>query len=193
MGKQLAFHFEQSHCVGCKTCQIACKDKNNLAVGQLFRKVNEVEGGTFEIKGNAVIPHIYAFWLSISCNHCVNPICTLECPTKALQKNAADGIVYIEADKCIGCRKCAKVCPYDALQYNPATRKMGKCNFCRDLLDSGKDPVCVSACPMRALDYGNLNDLRKKYGSLNQTIGLPDAGITNPALIITPHRDAILK
>ncbi len=193
MGKQLAFYFEQKHCVGCKTCQIACKDKNDLAVGQLFRKVNEFEGGTYERKGTAVIPNIYAFWLSISCNHCVNPVCVEHCPTAALQKRSEDGIVYIEQDRCIGCQQCVNYCPYDAPQYNPATQKVGKCDFCRDLLSEGKAPACVSSCPLRVLDYGTLDMLRQKYGALNQTNGMPSADITQPALVITPHRDAISK
>lgn len=193
MGKQLAFYVEQKHCVGCKTCQIACKDKNNLEVGQLFRTVYEIQGGTYEIKNNVIIPHVFAFWTSISCNHCVNPICVDHCPTNALQKSFENGVVYIEPDKCIGCQQCAKVCPYHAPQFNPATQKMGKCDFCRDLLKVGKDPVCVSACPLRALGFGTLDDLREKYGALNQTRGLPDAALTDPALVITPHRDAVSK
>lgn len=192
MAKQLAFYFEQKHCVGCKTCQIACKDKNNLAVGQLFRRVSEQEGGTYEKRGAAVIPrNVYAFWLSISCNHCVNPVCVEHCPTAALQKRAADGIVHIDQERCIGCKTCIKYCPYGAPQFNPATNKVGKCDFCRDLLAEGKEPVCVSSCPVRTLGYGTLDELREKYGALNQTKGLPNATITQPALVITPHRHAI--
>lgn len=191
MGQQLAFYFEQRHCVGCDTCQIACKDKNDLAVGQLFRKVYEVSGGSFRKRDGAVFPEVYAFWVSISCNHCIRPKCIESCPTGALQKRTQDGIVYIDQDRCIGCRRCLGSCPYGSPQYNPVTRKVGKCDFCRDLLAQNKPPACVSSCPVRALDYGPLDGLRKKFGSVSETKGLPLAD-TEPALVITPHRHAVL-
>lgn len=193
MGKQLAFYFEQEHCTGCMACQMACKDKNNLEVGQLFRKVSEVAGGSYQEKDGAVIPHVYAFWLSISCNHCSNPVCVASCPVGAMQKRAEDGIVYIDQERCIGCLRCSQSCPYDAPQYNPKVKKVGKCDFCQDLLAEGKPPVCVAACPLRALDYGPLDRLWEKYGRNNQTKGMPDAHITQPALVITPHRHAIIN
>lgn len=191
MAKQLAFYFDQRYCIGCDTCQIACKDKHNLEVGQLFRKVYEIDGGEFRQTGEAVIPEVYAFWLTVSCNHCVRPICVESCPTGALQKRAEDGIVYIDQERCIGCTRCIKSCPYDSPQFNPKTKKVGKCDFCRDLLAAGQPPACVAACPMRALEYGPLDELQQKYGTVNQTKGMPKAGITQPALVITPHRDAL--
>lgn len=193
MGQQLAFYFEQKHCVGCDTCQIACKDKHDLPVGQLFRKVFEVSGGGFRVRNGAVFPEVYAFWVSISCNHCIKPKCADNCPTGAIKKRDEDGIVYIEQDLCIGCRLCLDSCPYGSPQYNPTTSKVSKCDFCRDLLSQNKPPACVASCPVRALDYGPLNALRKKFGNVNETKGLPRAGITDPALVITPHRDAVIK
>jgi anaerobic dimethyl sulfoxide reductase subunit B (iron-sulfur subunit) len=192
MGKQLAFYFEQKNCTGCMTCQVACKDKHDLAIGQLFRKVYEIAGGSYQEKGTAVIPEIYAFWISMSCNHCINPVCIESCPTGALQKRAEDGIVYIDQERCIGCLRCSKSCPYDAPQYNPKTQKVSKCDFCRDLLADDKPPICVASCPLRALDYGPLDTLRQKYGNHNQTKGMPEANITQPALVITPHRHATI-
>ena len=191
MSMQLAFYFEQKHCVGCKTCQVACKDKHDLAVGQLFRRVDETAGGSYQIKDQVVIPKIYAFWTSISCNHCINPVCIESCPVGAIQKQPEDGIVYIDQKQCIGCRRCVKRCPYGAPQYNPVAKKTGKCDFCRDLLAEDKSPVCVASCPLRALDYGPLDVLQQKYGAINHTKGLPDANQTHPALVIAPHRDAI--
>ena len=190
MSKQLAFYFEQKHCTGCNTCQIACKDKNNLEVGEQFRKVYEITGGNYIKKGNAIIQDIYAFWISVSCNHCIDPICVKKCPTGALKKRLEDGIVVVDKNKCIGCRSCFKSCPYEAIQYSTDTKKVRKCDFCLDLIESGKDPVCVSACPMRALDYGYLEVLQEKYGNINGTEGLPSSNITKPALVITPHKDA---
>ena len=191
MSKQLAFYFEQKHCTGCFTCQIACKDKNNLEVGERFRKVYEITGGNYIRKGNAIIQDIYAFWISVSCNHCIDPICVKKCPTGALKKRLEDGIVILDKNKCVGCTSCVKSCPYEAIQYDSNIMKVSKCDFCLDLIERGKDPVCISACPMRALDYGELEALQEKYGNINDTDGLPSSKITKPALVITPHKNAI--
>jgi anaerobic dimethyl sulfoxide reductase subunit B (iron-sulfur subunit) len=190
MTKQMAFYFEQKHCSGCCTCQIACKDKNNLKVGQMFRKVHEYSGGGFWQEGAAVVQDVYAFWLSISCNHCGEPACVKNCPTGALQKRMDDGIVVIDSEKCIGCCRCVKSCPYGSLQYDLGIGKVRKCDFCLDLLSKGEVPACVAACPMRALDYGVLGELRKKYGTVDQTRGMPSAANTEPSLVISPHRSA---
>ncbi len=190
MSKQLAFYFEQEHCVGCNTCQVACKDKNNLEVGEQFRRVYEITGGKYIKKGNAIIQDIYGFCISVSCNHCIDPGCIKKCPTGALKKRSEDGIVIIEKDKCIGCASCVKGCPYNALQYDGKIGKVSKCDFCLDLLEIGKDPVCVSACPMRALDYDDIKILQEKYGNINETEGLPSSNITKPALVINPHKNA---
>lgn len=192
MSKQLAFYFEQKYCIGCNTCMVACKDKNNSNMGQRFRKVYEVAGGKYTVENNIVTPKIYAFWITISCNHCVNPVCVKVCPTKAIKKRLEDGIVYINQNLCIGCCRCVKSCPYEAPQFNPVTKKVEKCDFCLDFLEEGKDPACVSACPMRALDYGPLETLQEKYGSVNEVIGMPPADTTSPALVISPHHDAII-
>ncbi|HWR31520.1 MAG TPA: DMSO/selenate family reductase complex B subunit [Negativicutes bacterium] len=191
MAKQLAFYFEQKYCSGCCTCQVACKDKNNLKVGQLFRSVHEVSGGGYRQTGAAIVQDVYAFWLSISCNHCAKPACVENCPTGALSKRAEDGIVDIDQRKCSGCQLCVRSCPYGALQLDSDMGKVRKCDFCRDLLADGKPPACIAACPMRALEYGTLDELQKKYGTVNQTLGMPDATITSPSLVISPHRSAV--
>jgi anaerobic dimethyl sulfoxide reductase subunit B (iron-sulfur subunit) len=193
MTGQLAFYFEQEHCVGCLTCQIACKDKKDLEVGQLFRKVHESAGGGYRQKGRVISHNVFAFWLSMSCNHCQAPACMKNCPTGAIRKRPEDGIVFIDEGICIGCQNCVVSCPYGAPQYNPQKGKAGKCDLCRDQLAAGKQPACVAACPMRALHYGRLDVLRQKYGSLNRVPGMPDPDITRPSLVITPHRDSAGK
>jgi DMSO reductase, iron-sulfur subunit len=188
---QLAFCFEQEHCVGCSACQIACKDRHDLPVGQSFRKVYEVSGGGYRSRGGAVFPEVYAFWNSLSCNHCLNPACVKSCPVGAMVKRAQDGIVVVDKDRCIGCQKCVQSCPYGAPQYDPATRKVGKCDFCLELLSRGKPPACVASCPVRALHYGPLAELERRFGGVRQTKGMPEAGTTDPALVIIPHRHAL--
>lgn len=75
--KQLGFFIDSSRCSGCKACQVACKDKNNLEVGRRFRRVYEVKGGSFIPTGQGgVSNNVFAYTLSISCNHCADPVCT---------------------------------------------------------------------------------------------------------------------
>jgi len=188
--KQWAFYFDQKYCSGCGTCQIACKDKNNLKQGQVYRTVKEYAGGSYRQDGEAIVQDIFAFFLSMSCNHCKKPACVAVCPTKALSKRAADGLVLIDRAKCIGCKACKVACPYQAMQYDCAAKKAAKCDFCEDLLALNEPPACVAACPMRALKHGALDDLIKIHGKTEQIEGMPAVESTEPALIIRPHPNA---
>lgn len=191
MANQLGFVVEQNYCMGCKTCQVACKDKHDLEVGQLFRRVTETEGGGYAQTGAGITPNIFAFWTSLSCNHCEHPKCVENCPTGAMHKRSEDGVVVVDQQKCVGCGYCTWSCPYGAPQYNPALGKMGKCDFCLDYLAQGQDPACVAACPVRALHYGELAEIKQKYSGVPTGKGLPAPNITSPSLIIVRHKDAI--
>ncbi|HDR89951.1 MAG TPA: dimethylsulfoxide reductase subunit B [Bacteroidetes bacterium] len=184
--KQLAFYFDSQYCSGCKTCQVACKDKNDLGPGILWRRVYEIGGGTWKKEGKAWVPDIFAYNLSLSCNHCDDPICLRVCPTGAIEKRE-DGIVRIDQKKCMGCRYCEWACPYGSPRFDEEKGLMGKCDMCCDYIDQGKMPVCVSSCPMRALDFGRYEDLLEKYGDQENIYPLPDPEITRPRLIVHPH------
>jgi anaerobic dimethyl sulfoxide reductase subunit B (iron-sulfur subunit) len=191
MTKQQAFYFDASACNGCKACQIACKDKNSLPLGVNWRRVAQYGGGNWlphPTRPDLVVANnITAYSMSVACMHCQNPVCVQACPTQALAKRE-DGVVLLNQDACIGCRYCECACPYGAPQYNEAIGKMTKCNFCEDLLAKGVNPACVDSCPARALEAGDLDQLRAKYGTLNAIEPLPQASLTNPSLVITPHR-----
>lgn len=189
VAKQLGFYVDFSRCSGCRACQVACQDKNNLDTDRLFRRVSEVRGGGFipTGKNNAYENNVFAFTMSISCNHCDDPICVKNCPTTAMTKRAEDGVVFVDTNKCIGCGYCAWSCPYGAPQFNQATGQMSKCDFCLDLQAIGEPPACVGACPLNVLDYGPIDELREKYGTLCDAKGLPSSNITKPNLVIKPH------
>jgi anaerobic dimethyl sulfoxide reductase subunit B (iron-sulfur subunit) len=190
MNKQYAFYIDSSRCSGCKTCQVSCKDKNNLEAGILWRRVYEVNLGEWSKKGNVWFNNIAAYNISLSCNHCEDPVCVKVCPTAAMQKNKY-GIVVIDERRCMGCRYCEWACPYGAPQYDINKGIMSKCNFCADYLEDDKSPACVAACPMRALDFGELKEMQKKYGTVNEVYPLPPAGVTRPNLVITPHENSV--
>ena len=190
MSKQLGFYFNQDVCVGCKACQIACKDKNNLPIGVLWRRVVDYGGGSWAPVGNILAPQgQFGYFTSISCNHCEKPLCVDVCPAGAITKNE-DGIVMVNADLCVGCRYCEWACPYGAPQFNEEMGVMTKCDFCYDLQAEDKEPACVVSCPMRALEFGDIDELRQKYGDVVEIEPLPAKTITEPSFVINPHRNA---
>lgn len=189
MSEGLGFHFDQSLCTGCKACQIACNDKHDLPIGVNWRRVVEYTGGSWQTDGDTFTPNVFSYYTSIACNHCEDPVCVQVCPTTAMTVRD-DGTVFVDDNKCIGCRYCEWACPYSAPQFNAETGHMSKCDLCQDYRDGGQDPACVSACPSRALGWGPIDDLRATLGTEDATAPLPDPGITKPRLVITPHRDA---
>ncbi len=189
MSEQYAFHFDSSACSGCKACQLACKDRHGLRVGLLWRRVYEIVGGGWTRRGAAWISDVFAYNVSLACNHCEQPICAEVCPTRATARRA-DGIVLIDPHKCIGCRYCSWACPYGAPQYDDETGRMTKCTLCADDLAAGLPPACVAACPLRALDFGPRAELEAKYGPAETVYPLPEVGLTGPAMVVTPHADA---
>ncbi len=190
MAKQYAFYINSSQCGNCKVCQIACKDKNNLPVGIRWRRVWQYGGGGWVRSGQTWEPNgVFNYSISVSCMHCENPACVNACPAGAMYKRA-DGIVLVNQDACVGCRYCEWACPYGAPQFNAAKGVMTKCTFCEDLLAQGQNPACVDACPMRVLEFGELSELRAKYGNLMDVEPLPASWITHPSVVITPHRHA---
>jgi anaerobic dimethyl sulfoxide reductase subunit B len=188
MAKQMAFYFNASACTGCKACAIACQDRNSLPVEIRWRRIYQYGGGSWTPHPYLLLPNnVFVYSLSISCMHCEEPACVDVCPTGAMTKRSSDGIVLVDQTKCIGCRYCEWACPYGAPQFDTAAGVMTKCDFCQDLQAEGKDPACVDACVMRALEFGDLQELRAKYGDVDAIEPLPTASITKPAIVITPH------
>ena len=194
MAKQMAFYFNNAACTACKACMAACKDRSNLPVGINWRRVYDYGGGSWVQDANnkeLMVPNnVFNYALSISCNHCQDPKCVEGCPTGGMYKRESDGLVLVDAESCVGCRYCEWLCPYDAPQFNEELGVMTKCDGCQDLVARGEKPACVTACVMRALDFGELEELRVKYGNAGAIAPLPPDEFTRPALVITPHRHA---
>ena len=172
------FYFNQQMCIGCRTCQVACKDKNDLEVGYLFRRVESFEVGEF--------PAPATFHYSGACNHCHTPACVEVCPAGATYINEEDGTVQHDDEACIGCGYCALSCPYRAPKVDRDAGRSVKCDGCTRRVAEGGAPVCVEACPLRALDFGPIDELREKYGAVADVPPLPDATATSPNLVLTP-------
>lgn len=183
-----AFFIDIGICTGCKTCMVACKDKNSLGDGIRWRRVYEFTGGQWTPRDDGLYtPDLFTYYLSIACNHCENPACVAACPTRAMAKNA-DGIVYVDASRCVGCRYCEWACPYSAPQFDPDRGVMAKCDFCRTKEHEAASPACAAACPTRALTFGDYDRLKKEQGSSAGIPPLPDPALTSPCLVIRPPR-----
>lgn len=189
---QLGFHVDMQRCTGCRTCTIACKDKHDLPVGQNFRRVIEVSGGSWtEDSGGTAVPSIFAYYISTACNHCAEPRCAANCPTGAMAKRPADGVVAVDPRRCIGCQYCAWSCPYGAPQFDSSSGRTRKCDLCADLREQGLEPACVTACPSRAISWGPVAELKQNFcGATTALHGLPDPAATQPSGLYTPHRHA---
>lgn len=173
----LGFYYNQSACTGCRACQVACKDRNDLPVGILYRHVKSYQTGKF--------PAASLYHYAATCNHCESPACVANCPTGAMQK-ADDGTVQHDDSACIGCGTCARSCPYEVPQLFEDKGLAGKCDSCKAFRDAGQNPVCVDACCMRALDFGDLDELAQKYGAdlVSELPCLLGADTTGPSTLI---------
>ncbi len=184
---QYGFAFNTVYCNGCKTCMLACKDCYDLGETTDFRRVFEYGGGCARLTSEGTLESdCFGYYLSLSCNHCENPACTQVCPTLACAKDAETGLVYIDESRCIGCGYCAMACPYGNPSINQESGHSRKCTGCIDRVREEKNPICVEACPQRALQFGNIKDLREKFSGTASIAPLPDGSFTNPNIIIVP-------
>ncbi|HUP02806.1 MAG TPA: DmsC/YnfH family molybdoenzyme membrane anchor subunit [Bryobacteraceae bacterium] len=167
-GEQYRFHFDMSRCIGCKCCVVACNEQNGNPAEINWRRVGEIEGGYY--------PYTQRRYLSMGCNHCLEPSCLIGCPVEAYTKDPETGVVLHSAETCIGCQYCTWNCSYGVPRYNPARGVVGKCDMCHNRLADGMSPACVSACPEGAIqiEIVNVAEWRSDYLHANAP-GLPSA------------------
>lgn len=96
------------------------------------------------------------------CHQCENAPCVLVCPTGAMARDEATGIVSLEADKCIGCKACVIACPFGMIDLRPEGKTVAKCDLCADRVAKGLPPTCVASCPTGALELRELDDVIKE-------------------------------
>lgn len=182
---QLCFYFDQTRCTGCETCVVACKDWNDIPAGPAsWRRVSVIEKGKY--------PDPFVAFLTTSCYHCARPGCVSACPVGAITKRAEDGIVLVDQQICLGhdgCDMCLEACPYDAPQFGAEdSAKMEMCDFCVDRWQQSKKPICVDACPLRALDAGPMEELVAKYGDVRGSEGFVYSEKLIPSVISKPRK-----
>jgi anaerobic dimethyl sulfoxide reductase subunit B (iron-sulfur subunit) len=182
----MGFYFDQTRCIGCYTCVVACKDWHDIPAGPAsWRRVITIEKGKY--------PDLFVAFLSTACHHCVKPACVTTCPVNAITKRNEDGVVMVEREICQGkdnCDLCLQACPYDAPQFGAEENaKMQKCGFCLDRLVENKKPICVDACPMRALDAGPIEEVQAKYGAIREAEYFVYSEELAPCIVFKPMKD----
>ncbi|NOY44833.1 4Fe-4S dicluster domain-containing protein [Deferrisoma camini] len=144
------FLIDLRRCIGCRTCQVACKAENDVPLGVYRTWVKEVEKGVY--------PKVRRHFVPILCNQCEKPACTRVCPVRATY-SLPNGIVYIDPHRCIGCRYCMAACPYSVRFIHPERKVAQKCDWCWPRVRDGfGPPACVASCPTRAMVFGDLTD-----------------------------------
>lgn len=145
---------DERRCISCKACEVHCKVKNAMPVG--IRLGVHFTDGPAAGPGSAPVYRT----LFMPCFHCEEPECVDACPSGAMTRRETDGIVYIVADDCIGCGACMEACPWHIPQWSQDGDKAVKCDLCRDRIDAGLKPACVTGCTAHALSLVSQDDPR---------------------------------
>jgi len=179
-GKSYGFFTDTTVCIGCKACEVACKEWNNLPADNLgltgnsfdntgalsantWRHVNFIEKlGEGGVREREQLP-FQSGWLMMSdvCKHCHNPPCMEACPTGALFKTEFDTVV-VQQDICNGCGYCVPACPFGVVDINTIDGKAHKCTLCYDRLKGGLEPACAKSCPTDSIQFGEIHDLQAR-------------------------------
>jgi formate dehydrogenase iron-sulfur subunit len=174
-GQAYGFFTDTSVCIGCKACEVACKEWNQLpgnepAFGDGFDNTANLDAQNWRhVKFIDNVPdETYGAgqgkaWLMMSdvCKHCQHASCMEVCPTDAIIRTEFD-TVYIQPDVCNGCRNCIAACPYDVIGLDEHTKVAQKCTLCYDRLQGGMEPACAKACPTQSIQFGPVIELRER-------------------------------
>ncbi len=150
--KQYAIVIDIDRCIGCRGgCQVACKTEHHIDLGPSRSTL-------YTIGPSGIFPDLEMYFMPVMCQQCEHPSCVDVCPSGACYKDETDGVIRIDPKVCIGCQRCKKACPYDAIIFNKELRTADKCDLCSERRAGGLIPVCVANCSGNAILYGDLYD-----------------------------------
>jgi formate dehydrogenase iron-sulfur subunit len=185
---RVGFFTDTSVCIGCKACEVACKEWNHVPEDGLrltgMSYDNTVGLGADTWRHVAFIEQSRAGelrWLMSSdvCKHCTHAACLDVCPTGSLVRTEF-GTVIVQEDVCNGCGYCIPACPYGVIDQRERDGRAWKCTLCYDRLTAGMTPACAKACPTESIQFGPLDELRRR--AERRVAQLHDAGVTDARL-----------
>jgi formate dehydrogenase iron-sulfur subunit len=174
MPEPMGFYTDTTVCIGCKACEVACKEWNQLPAtnggrntlsGDSYDNTRRLDGIHWRhvkfIEQFDTQRH-QARWLMMSdvCKHCVRAGCLEVCPTGAIIRTEFDTVV-IQSDVCNGCRDCIAACPFGVIDINPVSGTAQKCTLCYDRMRAGLEPACSKACPTDSINFGPIRELKQ--------------------------------
>jgi formate dehydrogenase iron-sulfur subunit len=200
-GPQLGFFTDTSLCIGCKACEVACKEWNGNpdTIGELtgmsLDNTVDLDANTWRhvqfIEQPTRIEDDDGFrWLMSSdvCKHCSEAACLDVCPTGALFRTEFDTVV-VQSDICNGCGYCIPACPFGVIDRREGDGKAWKCTLCYDRLKVGDEPACAKACPTDSIQFGELGDLRAHANV--RVLELHEAGVEQAQLYGADPNDGV--
>ena len=176
--RQMGFFTDTSLCIGCKACEVACKQWNQLPsdgfnfTGKSYDNTEHLSATTWRhVAFKEQIGETSARWLMMSdvCKHCEEAPCQQSCPTGALIYNEF-GDVYLQADICNGCGYCVSACPFGVLSRSSEDGHAHKCTLCYDRQKSGIEPACAKSCPTGSIQFGPVDELRERARTRVETL-----------------------
>jgi formate dehydrogenase iron-sulfur subunit len=177
MAEPMGFFTDPTVCIGCKACEVACKQWNQLPALDEERRVlsGDSYDNTRKLDGThwRHVKFVEQFdedrrdgrWTMLSdvCKHCVQAGCLEVCPTGAIIRTEFDTVV-IQSDTCNGCKACIAACPFGVIDINPVSNTAQKCTLCYDRLQAGMEPACSQACPTDSIVFGPVRELKERAG-----------------------------
>ena len=166
----LGFFTDTSVCIGCKACEVACKEWNHVPedgldfTGWSYDNTKSLGADTWRhVAFVEQSDHDQMRWLMASdvCKHCGSAACLEVCPTGALFRTEFDTVV-VQSDVCNGCGYCVAACPFGVIQRREGDGRAWKCTLCYDRLKDDQTPACAKACPTESIQFGELGDLRER-------------------------------
>jgi formate dehydrogenase iron-sulfur subunit len=190
-GTAYGFFTDTSVCIGCKACEVACKEWNMLdgnepVFGDGYDNTGSLDAQNWrhvklidQVPDDAHGTGQGKAWLMMSdvCKHCQHASCLEVCPTGAIIRTEFD-TVFIQPDVCNGCRDCISACPYGVIEMDQHSKVAQKCTLCYDRLQGGLEPACAKACPTQSIQFGPIIELREKAQQRVETLhsqGVPEA------------------
>jgi len=196
---------DESKCIGCKACQVACMTWNDLRdevgvnVGTYDNPVDlTAESWTVMRFYEVETEENHLDWLirKDGCMHCADPGCLKACPSPGAIVQHSNGIVDFVQENCIGCGYCITGCPFDIPRISEKDNKAYKCTLCSDRVDVGLEPACVKTCPTGAITFGAKDDMvaysERRVEQLQQR-GHDNAGLYDPEGVGGTHVMYILR